>query len=51
MRIDVGFGDIVYPEPQKLDLPAMCMVLGNRNGISIVCQPSKKKLKLSLLKV
>jgi predicted nucleotidyltransferase component of viral defense system len=23
MRIDVGFGDVVYPEPQELDLPAM----------------------------
>jgi hypothetical protein len=23
MQIDIGFGDIVYPEPEKLDLPTM----------------------------
>jgi len=23
MQVDIGFGDIVYPEPEKLDLPAM----------------------------
>lgn len=23
MQIDIGFGDIVYPEPERLDLPTM----------------------------